>query len=129
MTKTLIAFMCLMVGPLVAQNARPPHVDPPDAKNHVGETAVVCGKVVDAKISKYGIGGRGKPVTFDIDQPEPNQVFYFVTFGSPGDNPEEAVSAYQGKHVCVTGKISTAASGPYILAADRSQIKTDAAGK
>jgi hypothetical protein len=129
MIKTLTVLMCLMVCPAVAQNAQPPHVNPVDAKNHIGETAIVCGKAVDAKISTYGIGGHGKPVTFDIDQAEPNQVFYFVTFGKPGDNPEEAVSAYQGKRVCVTGKISTAASGPYILAADRSQIKTEAAGK
>lgn len=129
MTKTLIALMCLMAGPLMSQNAQPPHVSPVDAKNHVGETAIVCGKVVDAKVSKYGIGGRGKPVTFDIDQAEPNQAFYFVAFGKPGDSPDEAVSAYQGKNVCVTGKIATGARGPYILAPDRSQIKTEAAGK
>jgi len=127
MTKTLIAVMCLMACVAVAQNAQPPHVAPVDTKNHIGETATVCGKVVDATISKYGIGGRGKPVTFDIDQPQPNQVFYFVAFGTQAGGPDEAVSAYQGKHVCVTGKISSAASGPYILAADRSQIKTDAA--
>lgn len=129
MTKTLIAVMCLMAGSAIAQNAQPQRVAPAAAKDHVGQTATVCGKVVDATISKYGIGGRGKPVTFDLDEPQPNQVFYFVAFGTQAGGPDEAVSAYQGKHVCVTGKISTAASGPYILAADRSQVKTDTTAK
>ncbi len=106
-----------------AQNAAPARVNPADAKNHLGEVASVCGKVVDAKVSKYGIGGRGKPVSFDLDQPEPNPVFYFVAFGTQPEGPQEAVSAYQGKLVCVTGKITEASSGPFIMAADRSQIK------
>ena len=109
------------------QTAPPAHIAPTDAKSHVGETATVCGKVVDTKTSKYGIGGHGKPVTFDLDQPEPNPVFYFVAFGTQPDGPAEVIAAYQGKHVCVTGKIATNDSGPYIMAADRNQIKTDAA--
>jgi hypothetical protein len=114
---------------VLAQTTPPAHVNPADAKNHIGETATVCGKVVDNQVSKYGLGGRGKPVTFDLDQPQPNQVFYFVTFGAQPDGPPEAIAAYQGKRVCVTGKIASAASGPYILAADRSQIKTEPADK
>jgi hypothetical protein len=112
-----------------AQSAAPPRVAPADAKNHIGEIVTVCGKVVDNKVSKYGIGGRGKPVTFDLDQPEPNPVFYFVTFGAQPDGPPEAIAAYQGKSVCVTGKITVAVSMPYIMAADRSQIKPQTAGK
>ena len=106
-----------------AQNSTPPRVAPGEAKNHPGETVTVCGKVVDNRVTKYGIAGHGKPVTFDLDQPEPHPVFFFVTFGSEsGTNPEEAQAAYQGKRVCVTGKITMAAV-PYIMAADRSQIK------
>ena len=60
----------------------PPRIKAAEAKNHIGEMATVCGKVVDSrKIGKYGLGGYGKPVTFDLDQPETNSVFYFVTFG------------------------------------------------
>ena len=129
--KNLIVVAC-MVGLsalALAQTSAPPKVNPADAKNHVGEAATVCGKVVDAKVSKYGISGHGKPVTFDLDQPEPNPVFYFVTFGSQSGGPDEAIAAYKDKRVCVTGKITEASSGPFIMAADRAQIKSESAGK
>jgi hypothetical protein len=110
----------------VAQNAAssaPANVAPPDAKDHVGEVAMVCGKVVDTRIEKYGLAGYGKPVLFDLDQPEPDPVFYFVSFGSKEGGPEEAVAAYKGKNVCVTGKITMAGAKPYIMANDRTKIK------
>lgn len=111
-----------------AQSA-PPRIAVAEAKNHIGESATICGKVVDTKISKYGIAGRGKPVTFDLDQPEPNPVFYFVTFGAQPGGPDEAINAYKDKSLCVTGKISVTAGTPYIMAADRTQIKPQAQNK
>ena len=131
--KTLIVMMCLTgLSPLAfAQSAPPPRITASEAKKHPGEMVTVCGKVVDTKIPKYGLAGRGKPVTFDLDQPEPKPVFFFVAFGSHEGGPKEAVAAYQGKRVCVTGKIETTAEPavPFIMAADRSQIKPQAEGK
>ena len=129
--KTPIITLCIAgLLPLVlAQSSTPPRITASDAKNHIGETVVVCGKVVDAKVSKYGIAGRGKPVSFDLDQPEPSPVFYFVAFGSQAGGAQEVIDAYQGKLVCVTGKITEASSGPFILAADRSQIQPQADNK
>lgn len=126
--KTLIVagFMMIFSALSLAQSA-PARLAPADANKHVGETATVCGKVVDTKVFKYGIGGRGKPVNFDLDQPEPNPVFYFVAFGKQPDGPDEVIAAYKGKQVCVTGKIAATPSGPYIMAADRTQIKADEA--
>jgi hypothetical protein len=127
--RILIVTMCMTGLSLLAsgQSAAPPRITSSDAKKHVGDMVTVCGKVVDTKVSRYGLAGRGKPVTFDLDQPEPNPVFYFVTFGTTG--PEEAVAAYKDKSVCVTGKISAVSGVPYIMAADRSQIKPQAEGK
>jgi hypothetical protein len=133
--RTLIAMICITsLVPLAfaqgARNATPPRVTPADAKNHIGDTATVCGKVVDAKIDDPGIGGRGKPVSFYLDQPRPNPVFYFVTFGAQPGGPQEAIAAYQGKRVCVTGKITATPAGePFIMAADRPQIKPQAENK
>jgi hypothetical protein len=111
-------------------SATPPRVTPADAKNHIGETVTVCGKVVDSrKVPKYGIAGHGKPVSFDLDQPETNAVFYFVAFGAQPGGPEEVIAAYKDKGVCVTGKIAGSAGTPFILAADRSQIKVQAENK
>lgn len=133
--KTLIVVL-FVTGLSIAQNAAnapsapPLRVAPADAKNHVGETATVCGKVVDNKIPKYGIAGRGKPVTFDLDEPQPNPVFYFVAFGAQPGGPQEVIAAYQGKRVCVTGKINMQPTfAPFILAADRAQIKIQPEGQ
>jgi hypothetical protein len=130
--KTLIV-MLFLTSLSFAQNAAsapsapPPRVAPADAKSHVGEMATVCGKAVDNKIPKYGIAGRGKPVSFDIDEPQPNPIFYFVAFGTQTGGPQEVIAAYQGKRVCVTGKINMQPTfAPFILAADRSQIKIQA---
>jgi hypothetical protein len=130
--KTLIAMLCLTgLTPLIsaqsAASAPPVRVDPADAKTHIGEMATVCGKVVDNKVSKYGLSGRGKPVFFDLDQPQPNPVFYFVAFGTQSGGADEVIAAYQDKQVCVTGKITAAPTGgPFIMASDRAQIKLQA---
>jgi hypothetical protein len=127
MKKTMLLMSTLGLSALaLAQGAAAPNVPPADAKNHVGDTVTVCGKVVDTRINKYGIPDRGKPVMFDIDQPEPDSVFYFVTFGSKAGGPDEAIAAYKGKSVCVTGKVTLASGKPYIMAADRTTIKVKA---
>jgi len=109
-----------------AAKAAPPRVAPAEAKNHIGEAATVCGTVVDSKVADPGVG-RGKPVFFDLDEPQPKPVFFFVAFGTPEGGPQEAIAAYQGKQVCVTGKISSLANGPFIMAADRTQVKVQKA--
>jgi len=113
------------------EDAAPKKVSPTDAKSHIGETAVVCGKVMDAKVPKYGLSGRGKPVSFYLDQPEATSPFYFVAFGGEqAEGTKEVVDAYNGKNVCVTGKITQAPSGPpFILTTERSQVKAETAGK
>jgi len=128
--RNLIAIICMTFVSFLAfaQSAERPRITPSEAKNHVGEQVTVCGKVVDTRVNKYGIAGRGKPVIFDLDQPEPNPVFYFVTFGAQPGGAQEAISAYQGKSVCVTGNITVQASVPYIMARDRSKIKPQAEG-
>ncbi|MGA9529941.1 MAG: hypothetical protein WBS24_17640 [Terriglobales bacterium] len=111
----------------------PKRVSPTEAKGHIGETAIVCGKVVDMIVPRNGIGGYGMPITFDLDQPEPNPVFYFIAFApGPPDTPQKTIDAYKDKNVCVTGKISTQPGRegiPFIFASDPAKIKVDAAGK
>lgn len=128
MIKILVLTVCpaILLPLAFAQTAASPRITAIEAKNHNGETVTVCGKVVDTKIPKYGLAGHGKPVTFDLDQPEPTPVFYFVAFGAQPGGPDEVVAAYKDKRVCVTGKINTPPSGgaPFIMAADRAQIKT-----
>jgi len=129
--KTLIslASLTLLLVLARAQEKPPVKLSPAEARNHAGEVATVCGRVVNTKIAKYGVADHGKPVMLDLDQPEPNPVFYFVTFGSKEGGPEEAIKAFKDKSVCVTGKITTASGMPYIMAADRSNVKIQAEDK
>jgi hypothetical protein len=120
---------CTMVLAAFAQDSSTSRIAPIEAKNHIGQPVTVCGKVVQTKISKYGLAGHGKPVTFYLDQPEPDSVFYFVAFGSKDDGPQEAVSAYDGKRVCVTGQVDQVSGKVFIMASDRSQIKPDTPAK
>ena len=127
---TLIVMACLTtLAPFsVAQDAkpeepRPQRIAPAEAKDHVGQNVVTCGKVVETKVNKYGIPDHGKPTYFYLDQPQATQVFYFVTFGTKEGGPTEAITAYKDKNVCVTGKITLASGKPYMMVADRTAIK------
>jgi len=128
--RTLIVITCVtgLSALALAQSATPPRIAASDTSKHAGESATVCGKVVDIQVDKYGIAGRGKPVKFYLDQAEPH-VFFFVTFGTKDGGPEEAVAVYQGKRVCVTGKIKMMADVPYIMVVDRSLIKPQVENK
>jgi hypothetical protein len=112
----------------LAQNAPAvPRITPTQAKDYVGKQVTVCGKVVDNQVRQNGISGYGFPVSFDLDEPQPNPVFAFVAFGPLGGQ-DEVVAAYQGKSVCVTGKVASPPSGgaPFILATNKTQIKIQA---
>ena len=125
MRNTFVAVSIMsFVASAFALDVAPARFKAAEAKSHVGEVATVCGKVVDTKVAKYGLVGHGKPVTFDLDQSEPNPVFYFITFGTQDGGPQEALAAYEGKQVCVTGKIDLVPNGatPFIMAGDRSKI-------
>jgi hypothetical protein len=100
-----------------------------DANNHVGEKVTVCGKVVDTKISKYALSGHGHPVNLDLDQPEPNPLFFLVTFGSDSEKPEQVAATYQGKQLCATGKVSQLQGVPFIMISESTQIQLAAAKK
>jgi hypothetical protein len=120
--KNLILLTCFMgLLPLTfSQTKAPQRITTAEVKDHTNETVVVCGNVVDAKISKYGIQGRGRSVQLDMDQPEPTPIFYFVTFGP---DPTKVVATYKGKQVCVSGKITIFQNVPFILVSEPSQIK------
>jgi len=91
-----------------------------EAKDHVGERATVCGKVVS---TRWAESSRGSPTFLNLDQPYPNQVFTLVIWGndrSKFDNPE---TTYRGKRICVTGKISPFKGVPEVVANEPAQIK------
>src|SRR5437016_2272762 len=102
--KNFMVIACAMSISAVAlaQGTPPRRMNPADAKKHIGDTATVCGKVIDTKVPRYGLAGHGKPVSFYLEQPATDPLFYFVAFGTQPDGPKEVVEAYSGKRVCVT---------------------------
>ena len=92
-----------------------------EAKDHIGEQATVCGKVVS---TRYAESSRGRPTFLNFDQPYPNQVFTLLIWGSDRSKFGDPETSYRGKRICVTGKISDYKGVPEIVANAPSQVKT-----
>jgi DNA/RNA endonuclease YhcR with UshA esterase domain len=93
---------------------------PVEAKAHVGETATVCGTVAS---SRYAASTKGQPTFLNLDKPYPGQVFTVLIWGENRSKFGAPEREYQGKHVCVTGKISEYRGVAEIVADDPKQIK------
>jgi len=91
-----------------------------EAKNHVGEKAVVCGKVASAH---YASKSRGNPTFINFDKPYPNEIFTLLIWGSDRSKFGNPELDYVDKRMCVTGKISDYKGIPEIVASEPSQIK------
>ena len=97
-----------------------------EAKNHIGETATVCGKVVSAK---YAVRTRGQPTFLNLDEPYPRQIFTVLIWGSDRAKFGEPEVTYRGKSVCVTGQIKEYRGVPEVVASEPAQIKVQSGGE
>jgi endonuclease G len=91
-----------------------------EAKGHIGEQAIVCGKVVS---TLFADTSRGQPTFLDFDQPYPNQIFAVVVWGSDRPKFGDPETVYRGKRICVTGKISAFKGVPEVVAQEPAQIQ------
>src|SRR5579863_206499 len=96
------------------------HLKAAEAKDHVGEKATVCGKVVSARFAK---DSKGQPTFLNLDEPYPNHIFTIVIWGSDRGKFGDIVTKYIVKDVCATGKISSYEGKPEIAVSDPSQIE------
>lgn len=122
-TLELAACLCLALPLALAETPTPATISAAEAKNHIGENATVCGRVVASRISKYGVGQNGRPITFDLDEAPPHRVFTFVSLSPDSNSLEQTRNYYTGKHVCVTGTISKVGVTPQIIVSEPSHIK------
>ena len=90
------------------------------AKDHIGEQATVCGKVVSTGFAE---SSRGRPTFLNFDKPYPDQIFTLVIWGSDRSKFGDPETKYRGKRVCVTGKISAFKGVPELVANEPAQIK------
>jgi DNA/RNA endonuclease YhcR with UshA esterase domain len=93
-----------------------------EAKDHVGETATVCGSVVSAR---YAASTKGQPTFLNLDKPYPNRVFTVLIWGENRSKFGTPESEYKGKRICITGKITEYRGMPEIAANASPQIRFD----
>lgn len=90
-----------------------------EARAHLGEEAVVCGRVASAK---FATGSRGRPTFLNLDKPFPNHIFTAVIFDDYRGRFPYAPESLEGSRICVTGLIESHKGKPQIKVRDPSQI-------
>jgi DNA/RNA endonuclease YhcR with UshA esterase domain len=113
---SLLAVILLSVSPALAQKT----LTATEAKDHIGEQATVCGKVVS---TRYAESSRGSPTFLNFEQPYPNQVFTLLIWGSDRSKFGDPETSYRGKRICVTGKLTSFKGVPEVVASEPAQIK------
>lgn len=113
-----LAVLCLVTVLSVASQTR--HTAAAEAKNHIGERATVCGRVVS---SRYADRSKSQPTFLNLDEPFPKQIFTIVIWGGYRSKFGEPENEYKDKRVCVTGKITSYRGTPEIVARDPREIE------
>ncbi len=111
-----LVLVSVLVQPSLAQKK----LSATEAKDHIGETATVCGSVAS---TRYAASTRGQPTFLNLDKPYPNQIFTVVIWGSNRSKFGAPESEYKGKRICVTGKITEYRNVPQIIAERPQQIQ------
>ena len=89
-----------------------------EAWDHVGEDAVVCGKVVSVYYSKRS---KGKPTFLNLDKPYPNSLFTVVIWGDKRDRFEN-IKSYTDRRLCFKGTIESYKERPEMVIESPSQV-------
>jgi DNA/RNA endonuclease YhcR with UshA esterase domain len=108
----------MLVWPSLAQKK----ITPLEAKDHIGESATVCGTVVS---SRYAASTKGQPTFLNLEKQYPNQIFTVVIWGNNRSRFGTPETEYKGKRICVTGKIADYRGVPEIVASDPEEIKAE----
>jgi hypothetical protein len=90
------------------------------AKDHVGETATVCGKMVS---THFASSTKGQPTFLNLDQPYPREIFTTLIWGSDRSKFGNPKSKFRDALICVTGKISSYRGIPEVIVTDPAQIQ------
>ena len=93
-----------------------------EAKNHIGETATVCGVVASAT---YASRSRGKPTFLNLDRPYPNHIFIALIWSEDRPKFGQPEVRLRGKRICVTGRIEEYRGIPEIILRNRGQLKVE----
>jgi micrococcal nuclease len=121
--RTLRAALLLMLCVVtchIAQAQTEHHLTAAEAKNHVGETATVYGRVASAHFAEKS---KGQPTFLNLDKPYPNAIFTILIWGTDRQKFGKAEETYRDKNVCVSGKITSHRDTPEIVITTPGQIR------
>lgn len=115
----LVALCVALVAAEVAAE-EPLQITASETAQHVGEYAEVCGRVASAA---HIAAVKGQPTFLNFERPYPDNLFTVVIWGSCRSRfdgrPE---NMFDGKSVCVTGRIVEYQGKPQIVVDDPDQI-------
>lgn len=97
-------------------------ISPAQAKDHIGETATVCGRVAS---TRYLDKSEKRPTFLNFDKPSPNQTFTAVIFGENRTRFGTPEITFRDKNVCVSGAIAMFNGKPQIELTEPQQIRLD----
>lgn len=117
MSRSIVA-VCLAIPALAFAVTR---IASERASRHVGETATVCGPVVEVH---HAWRSRGAPTFIDFDAAYHHEDFTVVVWAEDAGNFGD-LAAYDGKNVCATGLIRDYLGVPEIVASERKQLKAE----
>jgi Protein of unknown function (DUF3761) len=115
----LLTMLLALTMTLCPRTARSATLKAAEAKDHIGETATVCGHVVSAR---YASASRGQPTFLNFDEPYPRQVFTVLIWGNDRAKFGQPEETYRNKDVCATGQIQSYHSGAEIVARSPSEL-------
>lgn len=118
--RQLVTLALCIIGVASAHAQTTKRLTPNAAKDHIGEQAVVCGKVAS---TQYASKSKGEPTFLNLDQPYPKQVFTIVIWGDDRSRFGAPESKYRDQKVCVTGKITSFRGEPEIVANNPDQLE------
>jgi hypothetical protein len=117
----IVLFVALFGASVTAQQS----ISAANARNHVGESAVVCGSVAS---THFAATTRGRPTFINLGEPYPRQIFTVVIWGS--DRPKFGApdEIYRAKNICVSGTITLYRGVAETIAHNPSQIRFQNSG-
>ena len=120
--RTLRAALLLMlcVAKCHIAHAQTEHLTAAEAKDHVGETATVCGRVASAHFAPET---KGQPTFLNLDRAYPNAIFTIVIWGTDRPKFGRPIATYRDRNVCVSGKITSHRDIPEIVITTPGQIR------
>lgn len=103
--KRVTPALALILATSLCISARTPDkLTPEQAKDHIGQTATICGLVTT---TRYAESTRNSPTFLNFGPAYPKHVFTAIIWGSDRAKFGKPELEFKDKCVCVTGKVES----------------------